>query len=262
MYKEPPIKCLNSFVLVVFFASISIFHDLVILVMPLPILWGLQLQWKKKAHAMVMFSVGLFVIICSSVRVPILLRMKHTMDPSCKFLAPDLIRRSINSNLVDQAPVALWSYLEQAVGIICGCLPAFRSLVVTMLPKLKKYLGSTNGNRSKPASYGLADRSISSQLDPRMPKSNSADIELGRKGTSQEHIIYETDRTSDESDHFRLVPVDTNGNKIGTRSTVTADEVYSVHGTEIARCPRKAFKARRESKSGINVTQTVQVMKK
>jgi hypothetical protein len=65
MYKDPPVKCINSFVLIIFFAAISIFHDVVILVLPLPILWGLKLQWKKKAHAMFMFSVGVFVIICS-----------------------------------------------------------------------------------------------------------------------------------------------------------------------------------------------------
>jgi hypothetical protein len=84
MYEDPPVKCIDSFVLIIFFAAISIFHDVVILILPLPILWGLKLQWKKKAHAMFMFSVGVFVIICSARRLPILLAMKHTMDPSCK----------------------------------------------------------------------------------------------------------------------------------------------------------------------------------
>lgn len=84
VYKEAPIKCINSFAVIMFFASVSILHDLIILVMPLPILWGLQLNWKKKTQAMMMFSVGLFVIICSAIRLPVLLSMRHTLDPSCE----------------------------------------------------------------------------------------------------------------------------------------------------------------------------------
>jgi len=92
MYKTPPVKCIDSFAVIMFFASVSIFHDAIILIMPLPILWGLQLNWKKKTQAMLMFSVGLFVIICSAIRLPVLLAMRHTIDPSCKlqFVLPPL----------------------------------------------------------------------------------------------------------------------------------------------------------------------------
>jgi hypothetical protein len=62
----------------------------------------------------------------------------------------------------DQAPVALWSYLEQGVGIICGCLPAFRSLLEHLFPNLRVYLGgstnanSSSGSASKPTPYSSA----------------------------------------------------------------------------------------------------------
>jgi hypothetical protein len=256
MYKEPPIKCVNSFVLIIFFAAISIFHDLIILMLPLPILWGLKLHWKKKAHAIVMFSVGAFVIICSALRLPILFAMKHTMDPSCKFLTLIRFHLILIANSDDQAPVALWSYLEQAVGIICGCLPAFRSLLSFMFPKLRVYLGTMGDNGPNSASYGSTNKSFRSRADKYPSRYNGADIELGKKGTSQEQIVYGGDRTSDESDHFRLVPADTNGDKLGTQSTVTADERNN--GIAFPKCPKKA---RRNSKSEINVTQTVHVMK-
>jgi hypothetical protein len=175
-----------------FFACVSIFHDLVILAMPLPILCGLQLNWKKKAQAIAMFSAGLFVIICSAIRLPVLLNMRHTMDPS-----------------YDQAPVCLCSYLEQAIGIVCGCLPAFRSLLGYLFPSLRKGAFGSSGPSTNPKSgsqnYGSKGETSTSRSRPdNYPSYRPDGIELAKKGTSQEQIVYRGDRTSDDdSDHFR-----------------------------------------------------------
>ena len=84
MYKVAPVKCINSFVAIYVAAALSIFHDVVILLMPIPILWSLNLNWQKKIHLLLMFSVGSFVIVCSLCRLPTLMKMKDSMDPSCK----------------------------------------------------------------------------------------------------------------------------------------------------------------------------------
>ena len=64
----------------------------------------------------------------------------------------------LTNNLDDQAPIAIWTDLEVGVGIICGCLPSFRSLIGYMFPSLKmslvpSYEGNTlvhwTGSRSK-----------------------------------------------------------------------------------------------------------------
>lgn len=258
MYKSPPVKCVDSFVLIVFFAAISIFHDLVIMLMPLPILWGLNLHWKRKAHAMIMFSVGIFVVICSSLRVPILLKMKHTMDPSCKFNQAQSSLILIGSS-DDQAPVALWSYLEQAVGIICSCLPSFASLLVFLFPKLRRNLGSTGDGGPRSGSYGSANKSFHSRSDTHQSNFNRAEVELGWRGTSQEQIVDRGSRSSDESDHFRLVPVHKSGDRIGTRSTVTAvDGDKPRERSLFSNCPKAE---KHNSRGEINVTSTVHVKK-
>jgi len=159
----------------------------------------------------------------------------------------------------DQAPVALWSYLEQGVGIICGCLPAFRSLLGHMFPGLRQYLGGStngsgsNGSGSKPIPYSSAIKAVRSRAPGNSSEYDVPDIELGKKGTSEERIIHMGNRSSDESSNFRLVPVDTNGDKIGTRATITAVEV---NGHRFLSCPRKA---RHDSRGEISVTQTVHV---
>lgn len=126
-YKVPPVKCIDSFAAIYTAAAFSIFHDLIILVMPMPILRTLNLSWQKKASLVVMFSVGTFVIVCSLVRLPTLMQMGRTSDPS-----------------YDEAPVVVWTHLEISVGIICGCLPAWRSLLVEVIPSLRTTVIPTN----------------------------------------------------------------------------------------------------------------------
>jgi len=140
-YKVPPVKCINRFIAAYAAAGMSILHDVIILLMPIPILARLNLPWHKKLNVLVMFLVGSFVIICSIFRLPTLMKLKGSTDPS-----------------YDQAPIAIWTDLEVGVGIICGCLPSFRSLIGYMFPSLKmslvpSYEGNTlvhwAGSRSK-----------------------------------------------------------------------------------------------------------------
>jgi hypothetical protein len=84
MYKNPPIKCLNQFAVFADAAILGIFHDLVIIIAPIPTLWQLNLATIKKLNLLVMFSLGVFVIICSTIRLPTLLVLHKSSDPSCK----------------------------------------------------------------------------------------------------------------------------------------------------------------------------------
>jgi len=201
-------------------------------------------------------------------------------------------------NLDDQAPVALWSYLEQAIGIICGCLPAFRSLLGFLFPRLRKgALGSSgpSSNQKSSGSHSKGSISISrsrtnnnynNHANP-SPYHND-DIELGKKGTSQEQIVYlgrDGATSDDESDHFRLVPPHSSKEKMGTTVQVASkgyaasqtstlrEEVKGRLKTTIA-CPRINNMTKMRSNNGstgyfkgsegeINVTQqTVQVVER
>lgn len=86
MYKVPPVKCIDTFTVVFIAAAFSIVHDMMILGMPIPLLWKLNLAWQKKANVSVMFSVGSFVILFSLLRLPSLKKLNTSSDPSCKFL--------------------------------------------------------------------------------------------------------------------------------------------------------------------------------
>lgn len=83
MYKTNPVKCINQFAALNVAAGLGIFHNVAILALPLPTLWGLNLPWQRKLNLLVMFSVGSFVVFCSCLRLPSLAKLRASKDISC-----------------------------------------------------------------------------------------------------------------------------------------------------------------------------------
>lgn len=71
----------------------------------------LETDWKTKLGVIFTFLLGLFVTICSVVRL--------------KFLAG---WASSTNQTYDYANLALWSLIELNAGVICACLPGMASL--------------------------------------------------------------------------------------------------------------------------------------
>lgn len=86
MYKNEPVQCLNGYSILEAAAVFSILQSVMILVIPIPTVWKLNLVWKKKANLLVMFSVGSVALICSFMRLPSLIQLDHSSDLSCKFI--------------------------------------------------------------------------------------------------------------------------------------------------------------------------------
>lgn len=84
MYTVPPVKCVDTSASVYVAAGMSILHDVVILLMPIPLLWQLNLSWLKKFNLSIMFSVGSFVVLCSCLRLPSLKKLNSSLDPACE----------------------------------------------------------------------------------------------------------------------------------------------------------------------------------
>ncbi|TVY84858.1 hypothetical protein LSUE1_G001302 [Lachnellula suecica] len=126
--KSRPSKCIDGFAVLMVAAVMSLFHSVIIILLPIPILWGLQLNWQKRANMIFMFTVGNFVIVCSIFKLPTLMKMHNTRDPS-----------------YDQSPITLWTALEISIGITCACLPACRSLLGHFFPNLRMMSDSSGG---------------------------------------------------------------------------------------------------------------------
>lgn len=93
-------------------AAIQILTDIVILLLPMPLLSNLHLPQRQKAGIIVVFCVGIMVIATSSARLYELSTMIRGGDFTLT-----------NSN------AAVWSSLEANVSLICACLPPLYPLI-------------------------------------------------------------------------------------------------------------------------------------
>lgn len=77
-------KCLDQYAVLYAGSGLSIFQNILILVLPISTLWKLELSARRKVNVLLMFSVGSGVIVFSFLRLPSLARLRGSTDPSCK----------------------------------------------------------------------------------------------------------------------------------------------------------------------------------
>lgn len=113
-------------------AALNIFTDFIFaVVIPIPLLWGLQMNRKTKAAVMVVLSLGVFVCLAGILRIP-------TIENYGK--AGDF--------LWDSRGLTIWFMAEFNTGIMAGSIPTLR-------PVFKSVLASTYiKGRSRRYGYG------------------------------------------------------------------------------------------------------------
>ncbi|KAL8999893.1 MAG: hypothetical protein Q9169_001298 [Polycauliona sp. 2 TL-2023] len=104
-----PGRCLQENTRGVLSGSINVASDLVILILPLPILARLQMPLAKKLRLAFVFSFGLFACISSIIRLVYSIQL----DPDQSSTEYQL---SVNRQ-------GLWAFAEISIGIIVGCMP-------------------------------------------------------------------------------------------------------------------------------------------
>jgi hypothetical protein len=129
-------------------AAINIVLDAIVMVLPLKHLAKLNMSLKKKLMVMAMFSLGIFVIVVSAIRLYSLVHFANTQN--------------ITWNYVD---AGIWSLVEIDVSIVCGCMPAHRLLIAKAWPKIRTTLNSGKGTFSKPSQYAGNTESHTASAD-------------------------------------------------------------------------------------------------
>ncbi|CAH0044310.1 unnamed protein product [Clonostachys solani] len=118
--------CLNLNHLTFISTGFSIVQDLVILILPLPSLFQLNIKIRDKIGLVFMFSLGLFVTAISCLRTLYIIKFdRSNTNPTWEYV--DLI---------------VWTGLEVAVTIIVACVPAIWVLLKRSVPWLAGSGGS------------------------------------------------------------------------------------------------------------------------
>ncbi|KAK8152882.1 hypothetical protein BKA80DRAFT_227481 [Phyllosticta citrichinensis] len=107
-------------------AAVNILLDVIVMVLPLKHLAGLNLGIKKKLMVMAMFSVGIFIVLTSIIRLESLVHFANSQNITW-----------------DYFEAGYWSLIEVYVSIICGCMPSHRFLFAKFWPKIKDTVNST-----------------------------------------------------------------------------------------------------------------------
>ncbi|CAI6312954.1 unnamed protein product [Periconia digitata] len=129
-------KCIDAPLLAYIFSISDFITDALIILIPIPFVWKLQLSVQKKLAVTSIFLLGIFASIASLIRLIWSVWSREVgFDPS---LDGELITTSL----------LFWFVVEANVGIIAACLPAVRGLFTN-----ERFGIFFSGIRSKWSSY-------------------------------------------------------------------------------------------------------------
>ncbi|KAL8929133.1 MAG: hypothetical protein Q9172_000568 [Xanthocarpia lactea] len=127
----------------------DILTNLAILALPIPWLWGLQMQKRKKWAVTIIFLLGSFATVGSIVRIPLFHNLNHAD-----------VSYTITS-------AAIWLNVELSIGILSASLPLMRPLMSRALPSQIRSLFSshrhTGSHRLQDVEGGSSGHKIASK---------------------------------------------------------------------------------------------------
>ncbi|KAH6659727.1 hypothetical protein BKA67DRAFT_545547 [Truncatella angustata] len=129
MFPRPPdAKCFSTdtfLKLSTFNGVMNILTDAVFVLLPVPVIVGLQVNKRVKATLIFILSLGLFACVASIVRVYVGSHVFEDMDYTWAYA------------------FFIWNYAELHTGIIAACLPALRPLFSSILENTSRRLRAT-----------------------------------------------------------------------------------------------------------------------
>ncbi|KAE8350446.1 hypothetical protein BDV28DRAFT_150926 [Aspergillus coremiiformis] len=126
-----PRRCIPNSILWSLNAALQITSDIIIVILPMPLLAKLQLPRRQKIALIAVFAFGVFGCAMSLARLTVLVK---------RIKRPD--RTKYN------AAAANWSFIEANVAIICACLPLLRPIIVHLCPRI--FLSQNRSQSDKP----------------------------------------------------------------------------------------------------------------
>jgi hypothetical protein len=213
--------CIDIIAVYLSSTPINILTDLAILLLPLPVLTSLRMQFREKVILVATFIVGGFVTIVDIVRIVYLqdaLREELLLDPLASITSrpPDFTYYASFS--------LMWSAVEVSVGIMCCCVLVLKPLVMRVMPRLLyEPRGSIDRHRPSngtPESLFRSDGSKNPRLRSRSDDSSHLDNISPPQWISQSATIPTAELRPTESRISPLSPRQPNGSVLPERSAI------------------------------------------
>lgn len=123
--------CINVHVMWIAQDILFLVLDIYVVVLPLPMIWNLQITRPEKIAVSGMFLLGSFIAVVNLIRLPQLI-----------YVGPDDLTYS-------DVGAAIWSQAEVCLGIVAACLPCLRPLMFLLFTTLKSGSNYLSWRRSK-----------------------------------------------------------------------------------------------------------------
>ncbi|KAJ3941533.1 uncharacterized protein N0V96_008245 [Colletotrichum fioriniae] len=116
-------KCLDVGILYMATAVSNIITDVMLFILPMPMIFSLRMKMASKIGAVIIFAIGSILTYLPPLLV--------SVDPSW-----------------DAAPANIWTFVEANLFVICGSMPTLRKFFKHFAPKLM-------GSSTNPSSYAV-----------------------------------------------------------------------------------------------------------
>ncbi|KAE8342431.1 hypothetical protein BDV24DRAFT_150357 [Aspergillus arachidicola] len=132
-----PGKCIDLYKIQLTSASIHLTCDVIMLLLPQPVIWTLKMTWRKRLGVSFVFSLGVLACASAALRLDTIVMYSNAIDP-----------------LYSLAPVVLCSMAEMTCGFFIFCLPCIPKIITETgaIHKIKKVLGMKT-TTTKPSGY-------------------------------------------------------------------------------------------------------------
>ncbi len=110
-----PGSCVDIILAACIPGAINVLSDFITVLLPMPLVWGLQMPLNRKIQLVAIFLLSGFVCIASTYRTVVVKRLSH-QDASWADVDP-----------------AIWAVVENAIGIVSASLPTMRPLYVFLV---------------------------------------------------------------------------------------------------------------------------------
>ncbi|KAL9527886.1 SAT4 family membrane protein [Sphaerulina musiva] len=177
---EYPCKCNNINAQGWASAGANVGLDVLTLSLPLPQLWAMQLNKRKKFWLMLMFCVGFLVTIISILRLQVLIQFGDSFNLT-----------------YDYVSVGYWSTAELHLSVVCASMPSIRNLLRRYVPYVMGQSTTDTNRGSRSGGGGGIGNHNASGL------STTAQNSTTRSGKSVKNITIRT-MDSDEENFISL----------------------------------------------------------
>ncbi|KAF2087454.1 hypothetical protein K490DRAFT_73821 [Saccharata proteae CBS 121410] len=192
-------KCINVNQFFLALGITNMLNDVLILIIPIPQVWRLQLPTKKKISVVAILLLGGFVCVASCIRIYYLTIWDNAVDLTWA-----------------AGPVFIWSSIEPAMGILSACLPTLGPL---FLWTKEKSFGSSGNNR-----YSQTPN-LGSENQHWQRKSK-----IGANTSFNNSRYLRGDRSfSQEEDEIKLTNIVAGGHKDGDLTAISEDS-FAIDG--------------------------------